>query len=65
MYSIYLVLWDIWGFWYITDPNRPLPTRDRIFNLGQWHRTVLLVFWPLKLAVSSDQSIPAWQGHKI
>ena len=29
------------------------------------HRTALLVFWPLKPAVLSDRSIPAWQGHKM
>ena len=28
------------------------------------HRTALLVFCPLKPAVSSDRSIPAWQGPK-
>ena len=29
------------------------------------HRTALLIFWPLKPAVSSDRSIPAWQSHKM
>ena len=29
------------------------------------HRTARPVFWPLKPAVSSDQSIPAWQSHKM
>ena len=29
------------------------------------HRNALLVFWSLKPAVSSDRSIPAWQGHKM
>ena len=29
------------------------------------HRTVLLLIWPLTSAVSSDQLILDWQGHKI
>ena len=34
-----------------------------LFSLS--HRTALLVVWPLKPAVSSDRSIPAWQSHKM
>ena len=36
-----------------------------VFSLVHCHRTALLVFWPLKPAVSSDWSIPAWQSHKM
>ena len=33
--------------------------------VSTWHRTAPLVFWPLKPAVSSDRSIPAWQRDKM
>ena len=39
---------------------------DLLQQLIWWlHRTALLIIWPLKQAVFSDQLIPAWQCHKI
>ena len=37
----------------------------KMIILTHVHRTALLVFCPLKPLVSSDRSIPAWQGRKI
>ena len=46
-------------------PNQLQIVIYHLYFLRLRHRTAPLVFWPLKPAVSSDRSIPAWQGHKI